>query len=92
MSSIDMLKEQKRSIIRRHAQSDNLKGLAQVLVTLVCLVILWWAAVLTVAVSYGLTIVAVLLISLFSLRVFALISPGDHRVCPVSLFRLLALL
>ena len=71
MSSIDILKEQKRSIIRRHAQSDNLKGLAQVLAALVCLAILWWAAVLTVAVSYWLTIVAVLLISLFSLRVRA---------------------
>ena len=63
MSSIDMLKEQKRSIIRRHAQPDNLRGLAQVLVTLVCLAILWWAAVLIVAVSYWLIIVAVLLIS-----------------------------
>jgi acyl-lipid omega-6 desaturase (Delta-12 desaturase) len=83
MSSIDIIKEQKRSIIHRHARPDNLKGLTQVLVALVCLAIVWWVGVLTVAVSYWLTIVAVLLISLFSLRVFTLMHECGHG----SLFR-----
>ena len=83
MSSIDIIKEQKRSIIHWHARPDNLRGLTQVLVTLACLAILWWVGVLTVAVSYWLTIVAVLLISLFSLRVFTLMHECGHG----SLFR-----
>jgi omega-6 fatty acid desaturase (delta-12 desaturase) len=83
MSSIDIIKEQKRSIIHQHARPDNLKGLTQVLVALVCLAIVWWVGVLTVAVSYWLTIVAVLLISLFSLRVFTLMHECGHG----SLFR-----
>jgi len=83
MSSIGIIKEQKSAIIRRHAQAHNLKGLTQVLVTLVCLAVLWWAAVLSVAVSAWLTVAAVLLISLFSLRVFTLMHECGHG----SLFR-----
>ncbi|MBV8358320.1 MAG: fatty acid desaturase [Deltaproteobacteria bacterium] len=83
MSSIGLIKEQKRTMIRRHAQADNLKGMTQVLVTLACLAILWWAAVLSVAVSHWLTVAAVLLISLFSLRVFTLMHECGHG----SLFR-----
>jgi omega-6 fatty acid desaturase (delta-12 desaturase) len=82
-SSIDIIKEQKRTLIRRHAQADNLKGLTQVVVALVCLATLWWVAVLSAAVVPWLTVPTVLLISLFSLRVFTLMHECGHG----SLFR-----
>ena len=83
MSSICLIKEQKRAIIRRHAQADNVKGLTQVLTTLASLALLWWVAMLSVDVSHWLTVVAVLLISLFTLHVFALMHECGHG----SLFR-----
>ena len=83
VSSISNIKEQKRDIIHRHAQSDDVKGLTQVLTTLASLALLWWAAVLSVDVSYWLTVAAVLLISLFTVRIFALMHECGHG----SLFR-----
>jgi omega-6 fatty acid desaturase (delta-12 desaturase) len=83
VSSIPRIKEQKRAIIRRHAQADDVRGLTQVLTALASLVLLWWAAVLSVHVSQWLTVAAVLLISLFSLRVFVLMHECGHG----SLFR-----
>jgi acyl-lipid omega-6 desaturase (Delta-12 desaturase) len=81
--SIRHIKEQKRAIIRGHAQSDNVKGLTQVLTTLASLALLWWVAVLSVEVSPWLTVAAVLLISLLTLRAFALMHECGHG----SLFR-----
>jgi omega-6 fatty acid desaturase (delta-12 desaturase) len=83
VSSIRHIKEQKRAIIRGHAQSDNVKGLTQVLTTLASLALLWWVALLSVEVSPWLTVPAVLLISLFTLRAFALMHECGHG----SLFR-----
>ena len=83
MSSIRRLKEEKQAIILRYSQSDNAKGLKQVLTTLAFLPPLWWIAVRSVDVSLWLTAVAVLLISLFSLRVFVLMHECGHG----SLFR-----
>ena len=83
MSSIRRIKEQKRAIIRRHTQADNVKGLTQVLTTLASLALLWCVAVFSVDVSLWLTVAAVLLISLFTLRVFALMHECGHG----SLFR-----
>jgi len=77
------MKQQKRSIILRHAQADDVKGLTQVLTTLASLALLWWIAVLSIDVSRWLTVAAVLLISLFTLRVFALMHECGHG----SLFR-----
>ena len=82
-SSIRILKEQKGAIIRRHAQADNVKASTQVLTTLASLALLWWAALLSVYVSYWLTVAAVLLISLFTVRAFALMHECGHG----SLFR-----
>ena len=82
-SSIRILKEQKGAIIRRHAQADNVKASMQVLTTLVFLSLLWWAALLSVHVSYWLTAAAVLPISLFTVRAFALMHECGHG----SLFR-----
>jgi acyl-lipid omega-6 desaturase (Delta-12 desaturase) len=83
VSTMRQIKEQKRAIIRRHVQADNVKGLMQVLTALASLAFIWWAAVLSVAVSHWLTVAAVFLISLFSLRVFTLMHECGHG----SLFR-----
>jgi len=83
VSSIRHIKEQKRAIICRHTQSDNVKGLSQVLITLASLALFWWVALLSVHVSYWLTVPAVMLISLFTLRAFALMHECGHG----SLFR-----
>ena len=83
MSSVSRLKEEKRAIILQYSQADDAKGLTQVLTTLAFFALLWWLAVRSVDVSLWLTAVAVLLISLFSLRVFVLMHECGHG----SLFR-----
>jgi omega-6 fatty acid desaturase (delta-12 desaturase) len=83
MSSIARIKQQKRSIINQHAKPDNRRGFTQVLTTLVPLSALWWVAVQSVDVSYGLTAGVTLLMSLFLVRVFVLMHDCGHG----SLFR-----
>jgi omega-6 fatty acid desaturase (delta-12 desaturase) len=83
VSSIDRVKERKQDIIRRHARADNLKGLTQVLTTLASVALLWWAALWSVPVSHSITLAAVLLLSLFTVRAFALMHECGHG----SLFR-----
>jgi omega-6 fatty acid desaturase (delta-12 desaturase) len=83
VSSIDRIKEQKQDIIRRYAQADDVRGLTQVLTTLVSLAFLWWAAISSVNVSHWLTAAAVLLLSLFTVRAFTLMHECGHG----SLFR-----
>jgi omega-6 fatty acid desaturase (delta-12 desaturase) len=78
VSQLHLIKQQKRTIIARHARANNLKGLTQVLNTLAPLALLWWAAVLSLSISYWLTAVATLLISLFTLRVLVLMHECGH--------------
>ncbi|MGH8267729.1 MAG: hypothetical protein ACRETS_10445, partial [Steroidobacteraceae bacterium] len=78
MSSIHCIEEQKRIIIRQHCESDNLRGLTQVVTTFGALALLWWAAVLSAGVSAWLTVPVVLALSLFNLRVFALMHECGH--------------
>jgi omega-6 fatty acid desaturase (delta-12 desaturase) len=78
VSSIRRIKEQKRIIIREHCKSSDLRGLAQVLTTFGALALLWWAAVVSVGISLWLTVAVVLVISLFTLRVFALMHECGH--------------
>ena len=82
-SSIERIKEQKRIIIHQHAKSSDLKGLIQVLTTFGSLALVWWAAELSARVSSWLIVPVVLFISLFTLRVFALMHQSGHG----SLFR-----
>jgi acyl-lipid omega-6 desaturase (Delta-12 desaturase) len=82
-STVERIREQKRSIIRQHSKSSNLKGLTQVATTLGSLALLWWAADMSVGVSGWLTAGSVVLITLFTLRVFALMHECGHG----SLFR-----
>jgi len=83
VSSIQLIKQQKQAIIRRHLNPDNVKGLTQVLTTLVPLALLWWAVVWSVDVSYWLTAAATGLLTLFTLRDLVLMHECGHG----SLFR-----
>ncbi|HEY6484556.1 MAG TPA: fatty acid desaturase [Steroidobacteraceae bacterium] len=81
--SIDCIKQQKRAMMCRYGKSDNVKGFTQVLTTLVPLALLWWAAIASASVSFWLTAAAVVPITFFTLRVFALMHECGHG----SLFR-----
>src|ERR1700730_15234375 len=81
--SVDLIKQHKRVMISRFGKSDNIKGLTQVLTTLAPLALLWSVAVLCASRFWWVTAIAVLLISLFTLRVFALMHECGHG----SLFR-----
>jgi acyl-lipid omega-6 desaturase (Delta-12 desaturase) len=68
---------------RERNGSNGSRGLAQVLITLTAITVLWWVAVASVEVSLWLTVGAVLALSSFTLRVFALMHECGHG----SLFR-----
>jgi acyl-lipid omega-6 desaturase (Delta-12 desaturase) len=70
-------------MVGRYAKSDDVKGLIQVFTTLAPIALLWWAAVLSAAVSLWLAVIPVLLIILFTVRTFGLMHECGHG----SLFR-----
>jgi omega-6 fatty acid desaturase (delta-12 desaturase) len=70
-------------MISRYAKSDDLKGLAQVFLTLIPLVLLWWAAIWCAGTRPWLAAVPLLLIVLFTVRIFGLMHECGHG----SLFR-----
>jgi omega-6 fatty acid desaturase (delta-12 desaturase) len=76
-------KKYQQIIAAQYAQADNWRGLIQVVTALGSVAILWALALVSVAISYWLTAATVLLISLFTLRVFALMHECGHG----SLFR-----
>jgi omega-6 fatty acid desaturase (delta-12 desaturase) len=80
---MQLLKDQKAALIRQHTQPDDVKGSTQVLTTLAALTALWGFAVSNVSVSLWLTVAAVALMCLLTLRVFALMHECGHG----SLFR-----
>ncbi|HEY2388884.1 MAG TPA: fatty acid desaturase [Candidatus Binatia bacterium] len=75
--------EEPRNAVRRYAHASDLRALSQVLATFGPLALLWWGAAMSVGVSLWLTAALVPLISLFTLRVFALMHECGHG----SLFR-----
>ena len=83
MPSICERQQQMRMAVRCHAKPNNGTALIQILMTLVPLALLWLAAVQGARISYWLTAAATPLISLFTLRVFALMHDCGHG----SLFR-----
>jgi omega-6 fatty acid desaturase (delta-12 desaturase) len=87
MSSIvvshENLRREKCAMIGRYARSDDVKGLTQVFTTLVPFALLWWAAIWSAGVSPWLTVIPLLLITLFTVRVFGLMHDCGHG----SLFR-----
>jgi omega-6 fatty acid desaturase (delta-12 desaturase) len=70
-------------MIGRYARSDDTRGLTQVLTTLVPFVLLWWAAVWCAGAAPWLTAIPLLLIILFTVRIFGLMHDCGHG----SLFR-----
>src|SRR5215467_3216318 len=74
---------QKCAMIGRYARSDDIQGLAQVLTTLVPFALLWWAAIWCAGTSPWLTVIPLLLIILFTVRIFGLMHDCGHG----SLFR-----
>src|SRR6266702_4145448 len=83
MSSVTRIKQQKRTLVDRHIEADNLRGFAQALATLAPLAALWYAAALSAGVSYWLTAGLTLPMGLFVLRAFLLMHDCGHG----SLFR-----
>ena len=83
VTQIAAIKALKRTIIHRHARPDDARGLAASTATLLPLAVLWYAAVVSAAVSYWLTAAVVVVMSLFLLRVFVLMHECGHG----SLFR-----
>jgi len=81
--SNDSLKRQKCAMIARYTQSDDLEGLKQVFTTLVPFVLIWWAAIWCAGKSPWLALGPLLLIILFTVRVFGLMHECGHG----SLFR-----
>ena len=70
-------------MIGRYTKSNDIKGLTQVFVTLVPLALLWWLAVRCAGISPWLALAPLLLIVLFTVRVFGLMHECGHG----SLFR-----
>lgn len=70
-------------MIGRYAKSDDIKGLIQVITTLVALVVLWLAAIRCARTSPWLCLGPLLLIILFTVRIFGLMHECGHG----SLFR-----
>ncbi len=83
MSPMNRIKQQKRTMIGSHGQADDGRAVAQVLTTLVPFALLWWGAAFGAGVSLWITLAAIPLIALFTLRVFALMHDCGHE----SLFR-----
>lgn len=65
-------------MISRYAKSDDIKGLTQVVMTLVPYVALWWSAVRCASISPWLTVVPLPLIILLNVRAFGLMHECGH--------------
>ncbi|MDE2051158.1 MAG: fatty acid desaturase [Gammaproteobacteria bacterium] len=78
MGSSDCLKRQKCAMIAQYTKSEDGKGIAQVFTTLAALVLLWWAAVRLAGASPWLAAIPLLLIILFTVRVFGLMHECGH--------------
>lgn len=70
-------------MIGRYSKSDDLTGLTQLFTTLVPLGLLWWAAIRCARVTPWLAVIPMLLMVLFTVRVFGLMHECGHG----SLFR-----
>jgi omega-6 fatty acid desaturase (delta-12 desaturase) len=72
------LKQINGEIVRRYAMADDRKGAMQVLLCVVPLTLLWWAAAVSANISSWFTVVFIALISLFDLQCFALMHDCGH--------------
>ena len=76
MSSIGLVKAEKRALIDKHARPDNFKGSIQILNTVVPIAALWMA--IAYAPSYSLIAGLTVLLALLLVRVFALMHDAGH--------------
>ena len=83
MSSLQLIREQKRALVRPYIQGSNAASWLEIVTTVVPLGLLWWAAVVSLSVSLWLTLVIVLLLSLLMTRALVLMHECGHG----SLFR-----
>jgi acyl-lipid omega-6 desaturase (Delta-12 desaturase) len=83
VSSIDRIKQQKRTLIAEYAKPENIKGFIQIGTALGPIAVLWYVAAASVGISYWVTAGVTLLLSLFLLRVFVLMHECGHG----SMFR-----
>jgi acyl-lipid omega-6 desaturase (Delta-12 desaturase) len=83
LSSLSLVKQQKRAIIGQRYRTDNVKGFTQVFTTLVPVAALWFCVALSATVSLWLTAGVTVLITLFLVRAFVLMHECGHG----SLFR-----
>jgi omega-6 fatty acid desaturase (delta-12 desaturase) len=75
---MESLKQHKRAIIRRHAESRNTIALRQVAATLIPLGLLFWAGILSLDISPWLTAAVIVLLMFMMVRVFALMHECGH--------------
>jgi len=87
LNASDCLSREKCALIGRYGNSDDLKGLTQILTTLLPFALLWWAAVRLAAISPALAVLPLPLIILLLVRAFGLMHECGHG----SLFRTRAL-
>jgi omega-6 fatty acid desaturase (delta-12 desaturase) len=78
VSPTHTLKLQKRAIIQQYAKADNVTASMQVLTTLGALGLLWWAAVELAEISYLASLLVVVPMGLFTLRVLVLLHECGH--------------
>lgn len=83
MSAIEHIKKNRRNIVEHYVQASNASAYAQTLSTLLPLGALWYAVSLSAQISFWLTALLTLPISLFVMRAFLLMHDCGHK----SLFR-----
>lgn len=82
-SSVALVKAQKRSLIERHVRPNDGKALFEVFATLLPIALLWAAVPSSLRISYWVTALVVLALTLFLLRAFVVMHECGHG----SLFR-----
>lgn len=83
MTLEDQIKSATPEIVKKYALRNNTKASIQILNTLIPYFVLFYLALQSSGISYGLTAIFILLLSLFTLRIFILMHDCGHK----SLFR-----
>lgn len=79
MSCLETLAAEKKEIVARYSKKSDVKAAGQLLTTFLPYTILWYLAIVSVSVSYWLTALSILGLSLILLRVFVLMHECGHN-------------
>lgn len=79
MSCIKTLAAEKKQIVARYSKKSDVKAAGQLLTTVIPYTVLWYLAIVSVSVSYWLTALCILALSLILLRVFVLMHECGHN-------------